>query len=602
MTYPHIVQTSDYESDDGEHSQWRADSPVRPLKEIVHADTTAELEGPLTSASGRKESLSLTSDHLRVFNADDDHSSAHQGRSDSTAVTVSTGTPDHTPGTPTEFIAETLHAEVLHESPVSERIPMIEEPVAQHEEPTVVDPQPPASPEALPPPYVSPPHSPPTASKEQYIFRSVVSPQNNDVNEAAGPSSSESSANEESVRDVQLEPAPKPETLAVPSNSGTVEPVSPAESESEVFVYPEPSPPQLVPVTMVEEPESPEEEVFRYPAAETVTPTPAAPVAPVTPTPRRTFHDRHTDVEDTPSRDPAPAYRPHSPHFGMPSTTVRSHRYSLTADMLPAPEVFSPTPMPVRVSSLLSDRAVTRESPTPSRSGSNDYSRHSPRPRQTGSPAPSAPASVTVEDVNDASSDLGDASATGALGDARKKRRRKKTSKANRRSVVFSDEEPEVIGSASDWAMESGEESGTSATPINQPDQRPSRRTSLPPVSSPLARSSMPPMGESDFASGLANLDRADVFPPTSSVDSRGPLPPSYRDLHSPGSSRAASPAPSIGSVGSVGSNVEGDWSARKVDAYGRWYQAMNKHQPVCVISVVGCCFITEPDWIFRCQ
>jgi hypothetical protein len=130
------------------------------------------------------------------------------------------------------------------------------------------------------------------------------------------------------------------------------------------------------------------------------------------------------------------------------------------ADMLPAPEVFSPVPMPVRASALPSARTVTRESFTPSRSNSNDYSRYSPRPRQTSSSAPLPPASVTVEDVNDASSDLGDASATGALGDPRKKRRRKKNSKASRRSVVFSDDEPEVIGSASDWAMESGEESG----------------------------------------------------------------------------------------------------------------------------------------------
>jgi len=118
------------------------------------------------------------------------------------------------------------------------------------------------------------------------------------------------------------------------------------------------------------------------------------------------------------------------------------------------------------------------------------------RLRQTSSPAP-----VIVEDVKDASNDLGDESATGALGDARKERRRKKNSKANQRSVVFSEDEPEVIGSASNWAMESREESGTSATPINQSDQRSSRRTSLPPLPSPLAQSSMQPMHDSDFSS-----------------------------------------------------------------------------------------------------
>ena len=309
---------------------------------------------------------------------------------------------------------------------------------------------------------------------------------------------------------------------------------------------------------------------------------PVAPVAPAAPA-RRAFRDRHSDIEDTPASDPAPAYRPHSPHFGIPNTTARSHRYSLTADMLPAPEVLSPVPLPARAPALPPARTVTRESPTPSRVNSTDYNRYSSHLRQTSSPAPMTSGSVTIEDVNDASSDLGDASATGALGDARKKRRRKKNSKASRRSVVFSDDEPEVIGSASDWAMESGEESGTSATPVNQLDQRFSRQMSLPPVSSPLARSSMPPVRDSDFSPSLA-----DMISPTSSVDSRGALP-SYRDLQSPGSSRAASPAPSVGSVGSVGSNADGDWSARKVDAYGRWYQAMNKHQPVCAIYGVLC-------------
>lgn len=572
MTYPHIPQTSDYESDDGEHSQWRADSPVRPLQEIGHAAATPEPEVAITSLSGRKDSLSLTFDHLLALDADDDHPSAQQGRSDSTAVTVSSETPDDSPGTPTELIAG-----VLHESPISEHIPMIEEPVVQPDEPTDVDQLPPASPETLPPPYAPLPDTPPTASKEQYAFRSAVPPQDI-VTEAAGPSSGE-----ESAADVQPEPAAEPERLAVPPNSDNVELVSPVESE--VFVYPvDSSPPQLVPVTMVE-PESPEDEIFRYPVAETVEPTPAEPIGPVSPAPRRAFRDRHPALEDTPSRDPAPAYRPHSPHFGMPDTTARSQRYSLSEDMLPAPEVLSPAPLPVRVSSLLPPRTSTRESPTPSRVNSNDYTRYSPRPRQTSSPAPPTSASVTVEDVNDASSDLGDASATGALGDARKKRRRKKTSKSNRRSVVFSDDEPEVIGSASDWAMESGEESGTSATPTKQFEQRFSRQTSLPPVSSPLARSS-------DLTPGLTSLDRADVLSPTSSVDSRGPLP-LYRDLQSPGSSRAASPTPSIVSVGSIGSNADGDWSARKVDAYGRWYQAMNKHQPVCAVSI-ECCLKQE--------
>jgi len=574
MTYPHITQTSDYESDDGEHSQWRADSPVRPLQEVEHAATAAELEDPLTSHSERQDSLSLTLNHLRALDVDDDHSSTQQQRSDSTVVTVSSETPGDSPTTPTEGIVD-----VLHESPVdvSEDIPVIEEPVAQPGEPAVGEQRPPASPEALPPPYVSPPHTPPTASKEQYAFRSLVPPQNG-VAEVAGPSSSESSANEESVPDVQPELTPEPETLAVPSNSDTTTEVSPVESE--VFVYPvESSPPQLVPVTMAE-PESLEDDVFHYPTAEPVEPTPAEPIEPVAPAPRRAFRERQTELEDTSSRDPAPAYRPHSPHFGMSNTTGRSQRYSLTADMLPAPEVLSPVPLPVRASALLPVRTVSRESFTPPRVDSNDYNRYSPRPRQTSSPAPLPQASVTVEDADDARSDLGDESATGALVDARKKRRRKKNSKSNRRSVVFSDDEPEVIGSASDWVMESGEESGgASAVAVNQFEQRFSRQMSLPPVSSPLARSSMPPVHDSDFSPSLANPERMDVFSPTSSVDSRGALP-SYR---SPGSSRAASPAPSIGSIGS---NADGDWSARKVDAYGRWYQAMNKHQPVCAISI----------------
>lgn len=581
MTYPHITQASDYESDDGEHSRCHPDFLVRPLDDVEHEATGAEQEDALTSHSERHDSMSLTSHHLRALDSDDNHSLAQRYRNDSTAVTVSTGTPADSPRTPAEFITD-----MLHESPVSEHVPMVEEPVAHPEEPVLVDQRPPASPEALPPPYVSPPSSPPTASKEQYAFRSPVPPQNG-VIEAAGPSSSE---NEESVPDAHPELALGRETLTVPSNSDTMELISPVESE--VFVYPvDSSPPELVPVTMTE-PESPEEDVFRYPVADPVEPTPTEPVEPVAPAPRRTFRDRHSDIEDTPASDPAPAYRPHSPHFGITNTTARSHRYSLTADMLPAPEVLSPVPMPVRAP-LPSARTVTRESPTPSRVNSTDYNRYS---RQTSSPAPMTSASVTVEDVNDASSDLGDASATGALGDARKKRRRKKNSKTSRRSVVFSDDEPEVIGSASDWAMESGEESGTSATPVNQLDRRFSRQASLPPVSSPLARSSMPPVRDSDFSPSLA-----DMISPTSSVDSRGALP-SYRDLQSPGSSRAASPAPSVGSVGSVGSNADGDWSARKVDAYGRWYQAMNKHQPVCAIFVECRVRREVTDRDFRCH
>ena len=563
MTYPHINQASDYESDNGEHSQCHPDFVVRPLHDVEHEATSTEQEDALASPSEPQDSLSLTSYHLRALDSDDNHSLAQRYKNDSTAVTVSTGTPADSPRTQAELITE-----MIHESPVSVHIPMIEEPVAHPEEPILVDQRPPASPEALPPPYASPPSSPPTASKEPYAFRSPVTPQSG-VIEAAGPSSGESSANEGPV---QPELALGRETLTVPSNSETIELISPVESE--VFVYPvDSSPPELVPVTITE-PESPEDDVFRYPAADPVVPTPTEPVAPA---PRRAFRDHHSDIEDTPASDPAPAYRPHSPHFGIPNTTARSHRYSLTADMLPAPEVLSPVPMPARAPALPPTRTASRESPVPSRVNSTDYNRYSPHLRRTSSPAPLTQASVTVEDVNDASSDLGDASATGAAGDARKKRRRKKNSKANRRSVVFSDDEPEVIGSASDWAMESGEESGASGAPVNQLDPRFSRQMSLPPVSSPLARSSMPPMRDSDFSPSLA-----DMMSPTSSIDSRGALP-SYRDLQSPGSSRAASPAPS---VGSVGSNVDGDWSARKVDAYGRWYQAMNKHQPVCAIFV----------------
>ena len=568
MTYPVITQPSDYESDDGEHSQWRADSPVRPLQEIEDATTAAELEDLRSPSSGRKGSLSLTFNHLRALNEGNSQLLAQHERSDSTVVTVSTKAPSDSLSTPTEPIA----AESLHESPlhIGADIPAIEEPVAQVE-------QRPASPDFLPPPYVSPPDTPPTASKEQYIFRPLAPPQNG----VLGTSSGESSANEESVPDAQPNLVPEPDTLAVPPSSDTTtELVSPVESE--VFVYPvDTEPPQLVHA----EPESLEDDVFHYPAAEPVEPTPAEPVEPVTPAPRRAFRERHTDLEDTPSRDPVPAYRPHSPHLGMGSTTGRSQRYSLSEDMLPAPEVFSPVPVPVKASALIPPRTVTRDPFTPLRVDSNDYNRYSPRPRQTGSPAPQRTASVTVEDVNDASSDLGDTSATGALGDARKKRRRKKTNKTNRRSVVFSDDEPEVIGSVSDWATESGEESGGgSVAAVNQFDQPFTRHMSLPPVSSPLARSSMLPVRDSDFSPDMANPDRIEMFSPTSSVDSRGPLP-SYRELQSPGSSQAASPSPSVGSVGSVGS-VDGDWPARKVDAYGRWYQAMNKHQPVCAISI----------------
>jgi hypothetical protein len=230
MTYPHIIQTSDYESDDGSHSQWRADSPVRPMQEIEHAATDDELEGPLTSRSERRDSLPLTFDHLRALSVDDNRSSAQQ-QGDSTAVTVSSEVPGDLPGTPTDPIPD-----VLHESPaaVSEGIPDIEEPVAQTDEPTVVEQRPPPSPEALPPPYVSPPRTPPTASKEQYAFRSLVTPQNN-VTEAAGPSSSESSANEESVPNTQPALAPEPERLAVPANSDTTE-LSPPSSRRYSFI------------------------------------------------------------------------------------------------------------------------------------------------------------------------------------------------------------------------------------------------------------------------------------------------------------------------------------------------------------------------------
>ena len=577
MTYPYITQTSDYESDDGEHSQWRADSPVPPLPEIEHAATLPEQEDPRNPGSERKGSLSLTSKHLRVLDEVDNNSSAEQQRSDSTAVTVSSEIPGDSPSVSTE------PADQLPESPVDD-IPAIEVSDVEPNEPPVVA-QVEQSLEAHSPPHVFLPDTAPTASREEHIVRSIA-PLQNGVTVVAGCSSSESSANEGPVPDTQPEPAPQRETLAVPSNSDTTELVSPVESE--VFVYPvDSSPPQLIPAT-TEEAESPEDDVFHYPTAEPVEPTPAEPaepvepVEPVAPAPRRAFRDRRTDLEDTPSRDPAPTHRSHSPQFGTPGTPARSQRYSLTQDMLPPPEVFSPVPTPVRASTLTPARTVTRESFTPSRVDSNDYSRYSPRPRQTNSPRPS---SVTIEDMNDASSDLGDASATGALGDARRKRRRKKNSKANRRSVVFSDDEPEVIGSASDWAMESGEESGgASAAAVNQFDQPFSRQSSLPPVSSPLARSTMPALRDSEFSPSPTNTDKIEVLSPTSSVDSRNPLP-SYREIQSPGSSRAASPSPSIGSVGSVTSNADGDWSARKVDAYGRWYQAMNKHQPVCAVS-----------------
>ena len=561
MTF--TTQTSDYESDNGEDSYRHTDSPVVPMQEIEHVATAVEVEAPHTATSERKGSLSLTFNHLRAHDEVGNHSPDQQlRRSDSTAVTVSSEVPGDSPITPTEPIAESLH-----ESPVdisADISPTIEEPVTQRDEPTVVA--------------HSPPYTPPTASKEQDTFRSPA-PLQNGVPEVARTSSSEYSANEGSAPDAQ----PEPDTLEVPSNSDTTELTSPVESE--VFVYPDSSPPELVPATTME-PESPEDDTFRYPTAEPVEPTPTEPVEPVAPAPRRPIRDRHTDLEDTPPRDPTPTYhRPHSPHFNVSGSTVRSQRYSLTEDKLPAPEVFGPVaPVPIRASALASARTVTRDPFIPSRVDSNDYSRYSPRPRQTGSPAQSSTASVTVEDANDASSDLGDASATGALGDARKKRRRKKNNKTNRRSVVFSDDEPEVIGSASDWAMESGEESGeASAAVVNQFDQRFSRQGSLPPVSSPLARSAMPLMrGDSEFSAGS---ERIEVLSPTSSVDSRGPIL-SYRELHSPGSSRAASPSPSVGSVGSVGSNADGDWSARKVDAYGRWYQAMNKHQPVRAVLI----------------
>lgn len=565
MTYP---PTSDYESDDGEHSYRHTDSPVRPIQEIEHVAIAPESEGPHPASSERKGSLSLTFNHLRALDEAGNHSPDQQPRSDSTVVTVSSETPGYSPITSTEPVLSPLH-----ESPV-DISGDVEELVTQHDEPTVVaqvEQRPPASPEVL---------SPPMASKEQTTVHSVPPLQNGVVVEDA--SSSESGANEGSVPDAQLELVPEQDTLKVPSSSDTTELVSPVESE--VFVYPDSSPPELVPTATVE-PESPEDDVFRYPTAEPMGHTPAEPVEPVAPAPRRAPRDHRADHEDTAPRAPAPSYRrPHSPHFNMSGSTVRSQRYSLSEDMLPAPEVFGPiAPVPIRASALASARTVTRDQFTPS----NDYSRYSPRPRQTSSPAPPSTASVTVEDANDASSDLGDASATGALGDARKKRRRKKNNKTNRRSVVFSDDEPEVIGSASDWAMESGEESAeASAAAVNQFDQRFSRRTSLPPVSSPLARSAMPLMrNDSEFSTGVGSPDRTEVFSPTSSVDSRGPMP-SYRDFQSPGSSRAASPSPSVGSVGSVGSNADGDWSARKVDAYGRWYQAMNKHQPVRAVPI----------------
>jgi hypothetical protein len=578
MTYPHITQTSDYASDDGEHSQWHADSPVRPLQEFEQAATPAKLEDPCTPNSEGKSSLPLTFNHLCALDEGEPSGQQLQLRSDSTAVTVSSETRADSPIAPSEPVADTLHESPVEISPTIS--PTTEEELVS--QPDELEQLQPASPEPLPPPYVSPPSTPPTSSKAQNAFRSFASLQN-DVTEVTEHSSGGSSANEEPMPDAQPVLVPQPETLTVPSNGHTMELASPVESE--VFVYPVESSPSDPVATTTVEPESPEDDVFRYPADELVEPTPVEPVEPIAPAPRRPFRDRHTDLEEISSRDPAPAYRPHSPHFSMPSSTVRSQRYSLTEDMLPAPEIFSPVPVPIRASALTSARTVARESFNPSRVDSNDYNRYSPRPRQTSSPAPPPATSVTVEDVNDASSDLGDASATGALGDARKKRRRKKNNKPNRRSVTFSDDDPEVIGSASDWAMESGEESGGAPlTAVNQFDQHFTRHMSLPQVSSPLARSSVPIVRDSDFSPSLANPDKAEVLSPTSSVDSRGALP-SYKELHSPGSSRAASPSPSIGSVGS---NADGDWSARKVDAYGRWYQAINKHQPVCIISIAS--------------
>jgi len=177
-------------------------------------------------------------------------------------------------------------------------------------------------------------------------------------------------------------------------------------------------------------------------------------------------------------------------------------------------------------------------------------------------------------------------SATGALGDARKERRRKNNNKMSRRGVVFSDDEPEVIGSASDWAMESGQVSGeASAAP--RVDQHFSNPKYVP---SSLAWLLVSPIHD-ESPTDMANPDRFDhlgLFERHIEID-----------LDSLGSFRAA---PSVGNVGSVGSNADGDWSARKVDAYGRWYQAMNKHQPVRA-APIACRFsqeVTHP--ISRCR
>ena len=109
---------------------------------------------------------------------------------------------------------------------------------------------------------------------------------------------------------------------------------------------------------------------------------------------------------------------------------------------------------------------------------------------------------------------------------------------------------------------------------------------------------------ESQPTTGIVYLDD------TSSVDSRGP-PPSYGDIYPPGTSQVVSSAPSIGtvgsagrvgSVGSIGSKPDGDWSSRKVDAYGRWYQAMNRHQPVCAGFIEYCLRREVTDRDFSCH
>jgi hypothetical protein len=195
-------------------------------------------------------------------------SSAQQQRSDSTAVTVSSEIPCDSPSVSTE------PADQLPESPVDD-IPAIEVSDVGSDEPPVVA-QVEESREARPPPRVSLPDTAPTTSGEEHAVCSIA-PLQNGVTEVAGCSSSESSANEEPVPATQPAPAPPRETLAVPSNSDTTELVSPVESE--VFVYPvDSSPPQLIPAT-TEEAESPEDDVFHYPTAEPVEPTPAEPVA-----------------------------------------------------------------------------------------------------------------------------------------------------------------------------------------------------------------------------------------------------------------------------------------------------------------------------------